>query len=206
MTDNITDQPDGATPLEDISGLLRDEITTRKQLNAAETLNILSAEDWIEGGHLGDVFTVEFYKKLHNRMYGEVWEWAGSLCSVTEARSNIGVAPEMVPMELGRVAMNYHEEWEAHDQENLIPFIASYHHALVRVHPFNNGNGRWSRLACDVVIKRLTNVKPIIWASDTLNVDSDERKHYIAALKRADELDYQPLIDYLKELNTSLTS
>lgn len=201
MTDKITDQADGATPLDDISGLLRDEITTRKQLNAAETLNILSAEDWIEGGHLEDVFTVGFYIKLHQRMYDEVWEWAGNLRSVTGTKSSIGVDSEMVPMELGRVAMNYNEEWQAHDQENLIPFIASYHHALVRVHPFNNGNGRWSRLACDVVIKRLTKVKPITWASDTLNADSDERKQYIAALKRADDFDYQPLINYLMELN-----
>ncbi len=202
MTDKITDQPDGATPLDDISGLLRDEITTREQLNAAETVNILSAEDWIEGGHLGDVFTVGFYMKLHKRMYVEVWQWAGTLRSVTGARSNIGVAPEMVPMELGRVAMDYNKEWETHDQESLIPFIASYHHALIRVQPFNNGNGRWARLACDVVIKRLTKIKPITWATDTLNADSDERKQYIAALKRADDFDYQPLIDYLKELNT----
>ncbi|MFK5923326.1 MAG: mobile mystery protein B [Verrucomicrobiota bacterium] len=201
MTDKITDQPDGATPLDDISGLLRDEITTRKQLNAAETLNILSAEDWIEGGRLGDLFTVEFYEKLHKRMYDQVWQWAGTLRSETGVRPNIGVAPEMVPMELGRVAMNYNEKWKTYDQENLIPFIASYHHAMVRVHPFNNGNGRWSRLVCDVVLKRLTEVKPINWASDTLNVNSDERKQYIAALKRADDFDYQPLIDYLKKLN-----
>ncbi|NOX98203.1 MAG: Fic family protein [Verrucomicrobia bacterium] len=93
------------------------------------------------------------------------------------------------------------EEWETYDQESLIPYIARYHHALVRVHPFNNGNGRWFRLACDVVIKRLTKVKPIIWVTDTLNTNSDERKQYIAALKRADDFDYQPLIDYLKKLN-----
>lgn len=188
--------------MDDISGLLRDEITRREQLNAAETLNILSAEDWIEGGHLGDLFTVEFYKKLHTRMYDQVWEWAGTLRSETGVRSNIGVAPKMVPMELERVAMNYNKEWETYDQKNLIPFIARYHHALVRVHPFNHGNGRWSRLACDVAIKRLTKVKSITWATDTLNINSDERKHYIAALKQADDFDYQPLIDYLKELNT----
>lgn len=40
MTDKIEDQPDGATPLDDISGLLRKDITTRQQLDEAETLFI----------------------------------------------------------------------------------------------------------------------------------------------------------------------
>ena len=60
MTDKIADQPEGATPLDDISGLLREDITTRRQLDEAESLNIVNAVEWIERGRLGDVFTMEF--------------------------------------------------------------------------------------------------------------------------------------------------
>ncbi len=201
MTDKITDQPEGATPLDEISGLLRSEITTRSQLDGAEALNILNAEDWIERGRLGGVFTMGFYEQLHRRMFDEVWEWAGQLRSVTGARPNIGVSPERVPMELGRVAMEYNREWEKYHEDSLLPFVAKYHHALVLVHPFDNGNGRWSRLACDVIVKRLAKETPITWATDTLNVQSDERTRYIAALRSADEHDYQPLIDYMTVLN-----
>jgi len=35
--------------------------------------------------------------------------------------------------------------------EDLISFLTDYHHQLVRCHPFNNGNGRWSHLAADAV-------------------------------------------------------
>ena len=201
MTDKITEQPEGATPLDDISGLLRKEITTRGQLDEAESLNIVNAVEWIERGRLGDIFTVDFYENLHTRMYDQVWSWAGSLRSVTGARPNIGVPPAMVPMELGRVAMEYDRDWQARNDGNLLPFIARYHHALVSVHPFDNGNGRWSRLACDVVVGRLADEAPIVWATDTLNKDSDERSTYIAALKQADAFNYQPLIDYLGALN-----
>jgi Fic-DOC domain mobile mystery protein B len=204
MTDEITDQPEGATPLDDISGLLRRDITTRGQLDEAETLNILGAVDWIERGRLRDVFTVDFYERLHSRMYDDVWEWAGDLRSVTGARPNIGVPPEMVPIELGRVAMEFNWEWQNSDQTNLLPFIAKYHHALVWVHPFNNGNGRWSRLACDVVMKRLAKKPLITWATDTLNVDSGERSQYINALKMADDFDLAPLVEYLSKLNPQL--
>lgn len=201
MTDKIEDQPEGATPLDDISGLLRKEITTRKQLDEAETLNILNAAEWLERGRLGDVLTVGFYEKLHTRMFDEVWNWAGALRSVTGARPNIGVAPEMVPAQLGRVALQYNKEWEEQGKQALLPFVARYHHALVLVHPFNNGNGRWSRLACDAFVKRVAKNKPLTWASDTLSSDSNERAQYITALKRADQHDYEPLIAYLATLN-----
>ena len=201
MTDKITDEPEGATPLDDISGLLRDDIRTREQLDEAEGLNIINAVEWIERGRLGDVFTVEFYQGLHLRMYDQVWTWAGTLRSVTGTRPNIGVSPERVLMELGRVAMEFNREWEARKDGEIVSFIARYHHALVSVHPFDNGNGRWSRLACDSVVEHLAREPRVVWATDTLVKDSDERSRYIAALKQADELNYQPLIKYLAELN-----
>jgi Fic-DOC domain mobile mystery protein B len=201
MTDKIADQPEGATPLDDISGLLREDITLRGQLDEAESLNIVNAVEWLERGRLGDVFTVKFYKDLHLRMYDLVWSWAGVLRSDTGTRPNIGVSPESVPMELGRVAMEYDREWNAGGEGGLLPFVARYHHALVSVHPFDNGNGRWARLACDAVVECLARKPSIVWATDTLVKNSDQRSTYIAALRHADQVNYQPLIDYLTELN-----
>jgi Fic-DOC domain mobile mystery protein B len=201
MTDEIKDQPEGATPLDDISGLLRDDITTRGQLDEAETLNIVNADDWLERGRLPDMFTIGFYQGLHSRMYDQVWSWAGKMRSETGATANISVTPEAVPTELGRVAMEFNREWENRGEEKLLPFIARYHHALVLVHPFNNGNGRWSRLSCDAVVKHLVKEPPIIWATDTLTKDSEERSSYIAALKEADQGNFGPLTEYLTELN-----
>jgi len=201
MTDKISDQPEGSTPLDDISGLLRDDISTRGQLDEAESLNIVNAVEWLESGRLPDIFTVEFYQELHLRMYDQVWAWAGTLRSETGARTNVGVPPETVPVELGRVAMEYNREWAIRGDEKLVSFIARYHHALVAVHPFDNGNGRWSRLCCDAVVSHLAKEPPLIWATDTLVRDSTERKAYIAALKLADEFNYQALTAYLVERN-----
>ena len=98
--------------------------------------------------------------------------------------------------------MEFNREWEdLNDNGHLLPFISRYHHALVGVHPFNNGNGRWSRLAADAVIQRLAGQPPLTWATDTLVVNSDERKEYIAALRAADNGDFQLLLDYLIALN-----
>lgn len=201
MTDRITDQPLGSTPLDDISGLLREDITSRGQLDEAEGLNIVNAAEWLERGRIPDVFTVAFNQELHLRMYDQVWSWAGTLRSETGARPNIGVAPQMVPMALGRVAMEFNREWQSRADNKLLPFIARYHHALVSVHPFNNGNGRWSRLACDALVEVIAREPPIIWASETLVSNSDERSAYIAALKQADQFNFQPLTEYLVARN-----
>ena len=201
MTDQITDQPGGATPLDDISGLIRDDITTRAQLDEAEGLNIVNAIEWLERGRIPDVFTVEFYLKLHQRMYGQVWNWAGIMRSQTRGRPNIGVHAERVPLELGRVAMEFNREWTERGEQKLLPFIAKYHHALVCVHPFENGNGRWSRLCCDAVVKALGDEPQINWAADSLDENGAERTAYIAALKHADKSDFEPLIGYLINLN-----
>ena len=201
MSDGLTDQPEGATPIDDVSGLLQD-ITTRGELNDAEGLNIVTALDWIDKGRVDDLFAVQFYRELHTKMYDQVWAWAGSLRSQTGEITHPGSRPEAVGQDLGRVAMEFHREWEAlKDNTPLLPFISRYHHALVLVHPFNNGNGRWSRLAADAVLQRLAGEPPLIWATDTLVADSDGRKEYFAALRAADAGDFQPLLNYLVALN-----
>ena len=163
------------------------------------------ATDWLARGHINDLFTVGFYTDLHRRMYDDVWEWAGQLRSQTGTRVKPPFSsPERVPQDLGRVAMEFNRAWEAlNDLTHLVPFIAKYHHALVHVHPFNNGNGRWSRLTADAVVQRLADQPPLIWATDaaTLEVNSEDRSHYLAALKDADVGDFQPLIDYICRLN-----
>jgi Fic-DOC domain mobile mystery protein B len=201
MTDDIRNQPEGSTRLDDISGLLRDDITTRAALDQAESLNVLNAIEWTTRGKLKDVFTVSFYTKLHSMMFDQVWQWAGTMRSQTGTFANIGVAPALVPSELGRVAMEFSRRWKERADASLLPFIAAYHHQLVWVHPFDNGNGRWARLACDTVAERLTKSPRIIWASEDLSTPGDQRRGYIAALRHADEGDLEPLVRYLTRLN-----
>jgi Fic-DOC domain mobile mystery protein B len=201
MSSAITDQPEGATPIEDASGLVQ-EIATRGELNDAEALNIVNADEWLETDRIGDLFTVQFYRELHTKMYDQVWSWAGALRTQTNVTTNVGSAPPDVARDLGQVALEFHREWQGrNDTDDVLPFVARYHHALVLVYPFNNGNGRWSRLACDAVVARLTDQRPILWATDTLVVNSEERHVYIQALRQADARVFQPLIDYLVALN-----
>ena len=84
------------------------------------------------------------------------------------------------------------------DPENL-PWPADelavrFHHRLVAIHPFPNGNGRHARLAADLLLELLG--EPVFsWGSQNLNEDGASRAAYLDALQWADrELDYEPLL------------
>ncbi len=194
---DFSGQPEGATPIDDASGLKQSHIHTIPELNEAETLNIVAADEWIRDGKIGKLFQLTFYRGLHRRMLDDVWEWAGDF-RVTNL--NIGVPFKDAPMRLQQAGLDFETQFEA-DVVPFLEFIAAYHHRLVWVHPFINGNGRWARLACDALTIRLRNEPPIVWATDDLVLASEERSRYIAALRAADQHDIRPLTEYLADHN-----
>jgi fido (protein-threonine AMPylation protein) len=68
---------------------------------------------------------------------------------------------------------------------------------LVSVHPFPNGNGRWSRLAADTLITQLGGAR-FTWGGANLQAAGDARKRYIDALQAADKHDLEPLIRFAR--------
>jgi Fic-DOC domain mobile mystery protein B len=72
-----------------------------------------------------------------------------------------------------------------------------FHHRLVSIHPFNNGNGRHARLATDILLVQNGQV-PFTWGSRSLTAAGGTRSDYIAALQAADGGDYAPLLAFVR--------
>jgi Fic-DOC domain mobile mystery protein B len=72
-----------------------------------------------------------------------------------------------------------------------------FHHRLVFIHPFANGNGRHSRLMADVLVERLGQ-QAFTWGRKDLAASSDNRRDYIAALQSADARDYTALLAFAR--------
>ena len=72
-----------------------------------------------------------------------------------------------------------------------------YHHRLVAIHPFPNGNGRHARLAADLLVVSLGGER-FTWGSASLIEAAETRARYIAALKTADNHDIGPLIAFAR--------
>ena len=72
-----------------------------------------------------------------------------------------------------------------------------FHHRLVFIHPFANGNDRHARLMADV-LARLQGRPEFTWGGADIMAQGDIRRGYIDALKAADKKDMGPLLQFAR--------
>ena len=194
MTDPLFDQDDAATPLtpEERDGLIPSYITLRRELNEAEQANILEAEAWAFA-RKRHVLDEKFLKTLHKRMFGRVWRWAGEF-RLTER--NIGVTPYRIGVAL-RNLLDDCRYWIERGTYPPDEIATRFHHRLVWIHPFPNGNGRHARLATDLLLVGLGQPR-FSWGRVNLIDAGETRQAYIAALRAADGHDINPLLGFVR--------
>lgn len=75
------------------------------------------------------------------------------------------------------------------------PFTVAWmqHHGAVRIHPFSNGNGHWSRLLANIWLK-LHGAPLIFWPEPSIGVASEVRGEYLDAIRAADRGEFAPLL------------
>ncbi len=73
-----------------------------------------------------------------------------------------------------------------------------FHHRLVSIHPFPNGNGRHARLMADLFLENVLQTPRFSWGGKDLSKGSDARKRYILALYAADNNDYDQLVEFAR--------
>jgi Fic-DOC domain mobile mystery protein B len=187
--------PEGATPLDpnEQGGLKFKHVTTREQLDELEQANIESGLLWL-ARHRGDVLTDDFAVTLHKRLFGDVWNWAGTF---RKTGKNIGIDPIYIPVEL-RTLMHNARYWAEHKTYSPPEAAVRLHHRLVQIHPFPNGNGRHARIVADAVLTRVYETPAINWAGGhNLQKMNERRAAYIASLKAADQGNFEPLMAFV---------
>ena len=186
--------PEGATPLDpnELDGLKHKHITTQGELDQLEQANISSGLRWL-GRQRADVLTDDFVTALHKRLFGDVWDWAGKFRNTGK---NIGIDPLHIPVAL-HALMGDAKYWANNKTYSALEAAIRFHHKLVEIHPFPNGNGRHARIMADAVLERVYGAQPIDWAGGhDLQKMNVRRIEYIAALKAADGGDYAPLLAF----------
>lgn len=190
------DYPDGATPLdaEEAEGLLLSHISTRGELDRWEQENIAEAGRWAFGPRKRDYLTVDFFLRLHKRMFGKVWRWAGKL---RRSDKNLGVPVWMISAKLKELCDDV-RFWIDHETFPPDEMAARFHHRLTLIHPFPNGNGRHARLMTDILLVKVLGQPPFTWGSGNLIEAGTCRKNYIDALHSADQRDMRPLLEFVR--------
>ena len=197
------DEPDApdSTPLtpEDVEGLIPTWVATRAELNECEQENIESAIRWAfsRRGHravseVGALLTSDFSDRLHQRMFGDVWRWAGVR---RKRQTNIGVAPGDIAVQM-KLAFDDVRYWHEQATFERLEIAVRLHHRLVTIHPYPNGNGRQTRLMADLYL-HLSGGRPLSWGGGIhLGGTGPDRARYIDALRVADAGDLSALLAF----------
>jgi Fic-DOC domain mobile mystery protein B len=163
------------------------------ELNLWEQANILKAEEWAFSHRRKDVLDVAFLREVHRRMFDETWTWAGTF---RKTGKNIGVPAHEISTSLFNL-LNDVQYWLNHGTYQLDEIAARFHHRLVAIHPFPNGNGRHGRLMADLLLRN-RGAEPFTWGRGDLQASSTARDQYLKALKAADAGDVGPLVQFAR--------
>lgn len=188
--------PEEATPLDpnEIEGLLLTHITTRSELDRWEQDNINDALAWLEQRKPKDILNESFMKQLHKRMFGNVWKWAGDL---RKTEKTLGVPFYQISIDVKKLCDDV-EYWIENKTFSEDEIAARFHHRLVFIHLFPNGNGRHARLIADILLENVLAKPPFTWGSGNLAAAGLDREKYIESLVTADREDYRLLMDFVR--------
>lgn len=173
----------GATPLDpdEAAGLIPSHIATQSDLNVWEEANILQGTRWAMRQKKRDLLDEGFLRDLHSQMFDRTWVWAGTFRA---SNKNIGVDWTHVAVSLHDLLDNTRYQI-AHQTFDLDELVVRFHHRLVWIHAFPNGNGRHARLMADVLAMRL-GLPRFSWGGNALASGGVLRQNYLGALRTAD--------------------
>ncbi len=187
----------GATPLDpdEAAGLIPTHISTQGDLNEWEQANILQGLRWALRQKTRDLLDEKVLRELHRRMLGQTWRWAGEF---RRSDKSIGVDWRQIQVQLRDLLRDVKTqiEFAAYPPDEI---ALRFHHRLVWIHPFANGNGRHARLAADMLIRRLGH-SAFSWGGEALTSAGEPRQAYLAALRAADGRNYAPLLRFARSL------
>ena len=180
----MTPQSGGNTPLapEEFADLIP-SLATKEELNAWERRNIIRARAWAmkDPSSVADILSDDYVRKLHRKMFDQTWKWAGQY---RRTEKNLGV-PFLEIRESLAALIGDARYWVDHHTYPPDEIAIRFHHRLVFVHPFPNGNGRHGRLIADLLVMKLGRPK-FTWGSISLIQPGEARAKYLETLHAAD--------------------
>lgn len=99
-------------------------------------------------------------------------------------------SPADTPIQMGEL-MNWYRQQEEEKTLHPVELAALFHYKFVCIHPFDDGNGRISRLLMNYVLLR-NDLPPVI-------IKSVDKRNYLQALHQADVGEIGAFVDYIAD-------
>ncbi len=105
-------------------------------------------------------------------------------------------SPEETPAEMQEL-MDWYKEASANKEIHPLVLATLFHYKFVAIHPFDDGNGRLSRILMNLILMR-NGFPPVV-------IKMEDRQNYYSLLSQADTGNYFPFIEFISDyLTTSL--
>jgi Fic-DOC domain mobile mystery protein B len=185
---------DGHTVLgeDDREGLVPTYVATRGELFEAEQRN--NSEALLgRAPSTTELLDDAYLRDLHRRMLGSVWSWAGKYRT---RNTNLGVPFELIPGAMRALVLDA-QTWIDGGIYEPDEAAVMFHHRLVGIHPFPNGNGRLGRIAADYLITSLGRER-FSWGARTYGTTSELRSAYLEFLRTGDNGDLSDLMRFAR--------
>ena len=187
----------GATPIDpdEALDLIPKHISTQADLNAWEEMNIVEGANWVARQKIIQGLDEGLVREMHSRMFNKTWLWAGTF---RKSAKSIGIDWTQIAVALKNLLDNtaYQIENQAVPIDEI---VVRFHHQLLLIHAFPNGNGRHARLIADTLIVNLGG-KRFSWGGNTsIATLGLTRQNYLSALRAADKGDIKPLMLFARQ-------
>jgi Fic-DOC domain mobile mystery protein B len=128
-------------------------------------------------------------------MFNKTWLWAGTF---RKSAKSIDIDWAQIAVTLKSLLDN-----TAYQIKNKVmpidELVVRFHHKLVLIHVFPNGNGRHARLIADALIVKLGGKRFSWGGNNSIATLGITRQNYLSALRAADNGDIAPLIHFARK-------
>jgi Fic-DOC domain mobile mystery protein B len=140
-----------------------------------------------------DMASDHYVRKLHQQMFDQTWKWVGQY---RRTEKNLGVPFDEIRERLAELFGDI-RYWMENSTYSYDEIAVRFHHRLVVIHPFPNGNGRHARLIADVFVTKLGR-PALTWGSTDLIRPGEARARYLAVRRSADNGEIQPMVEFAR--------
>ncbi len=175
-------------------------LTDKNLINEYEAKGIATAELFVFSLDSETELSTQLILEIHSLAFSELYDWAGCW------RTNTVMVGQLIPPEPSKILQLMYQfiddlNFKIHNaitEDEHTSCLTFAHYEFVRIHPFNNGNGRTGRILMNLVALKF-GYKPL----ELYHREGDSRKNYIAAMKQADNGNFEALTNLIKkELTT----
>lgn len=165
-------------------------LTDKDKINELEAKGIANAEFHIFNLDENIELSAPLVLQFHKIAFGELYDWAGKWRTTIVT---VGQIEPPDPSQIPNLIYQYFDDlnykvFHSKAKADHIQTLAYGHYEFVRIHPFNNGNGRTGRLVMNLIALKF-GYRPM----ELYYREGELRSKYIEALRLVDKGNLDPL-------------